>query len=68
MVPEGRDLAGPLGDGIRGEVLFGSVLSGVAAYLSVRFLTRYFANRSLRPFGVYCLVAGAGCLVWFAIR
>jgi undecaprenyl-diphosphatase len=62
------DLAGPLGDGIRGEVLFGSVLSGVAAYLSVRFLTRYFANRSLRPFGVYCLVAGAGCLVWFAIR
>jgi undecaprenyl-diphosphatase len=62
------DLAGPLGDGISGEVLFGSVLSGVAAYLSVRFLTRYFANRSLRPFGVYCLVAGAACLVWFAIR
>ena len=32
-----------------------SVLSGVGAYLSVRFLTRYLANRSLRPFGVYCL-------------
>ena len=54
------DLAGPLGDGIRGQVLFGSVLSGVGAYLSVRFLTRYFANRSLRPFGVYCLIAGIG--------
>jgi len=37
-------------------VLFGSVLSGIGAYLSVRFLTRYFANRSLRPFGIYCLV------------
>jgi undecaprenyl-diphosphatase len=62
------DLTGPLGDGIRGQVLFGSLLSGVGAYLSVRFLTRYFANRSLRPFGVYCLAAGAGCLVWFTIR
>jgi undecaprenyl-diphosphatase len=62
------DLTGPLGDGIRGQVLFGSILSGVGAYLSVRFLTRYFANRSLRPFGFYCLAAGAGCLIWFAVR
>jgi undecaprenyl-diphosphatase len=62
------DLFGPLGDGIRGQVLLGSVLSGVGAYLSVRFLTRYFANRSLRPFGGYCVVAGLACLVWFAVR
>ncbi|WP_445190162.1 undecaprenyl-diphosphate phosphatase [Pseudonocardia sp. Cha107L01] len=62
------DLAGPLGDGIRGQILLGSVLSGVGAYLSVRFLTRYFATRSLRPFGWYCVVVGAACLVWFAVR
>jgi undecaprenyl-diphosphatase len=62
------DLFGPLGDGIRGQVLFGSILSGVGAYLSVRFLTRYFANRSLRPFGVYCIVAGVACAVRFALR
>ncbi len=62
------DLSGPLGDGIRGQVLFGSVLSGFGAYLSVRFLTRYLANRSLRPFGIYCLVVGAGSLLLFAIR
>jgi undecaprenyl-diphosphatase len=62
------DLAGPLGSGIRGQVILGSVLSGVGAYLAVRFLTRYLANRSLRPFGVYCLVAGAACLIWFAVR
>src|SRR5580765_5369105 len=37
------DLAGPLGDGIRGQALFGAALAGVGAYLSVRFLTRYFA-------------------------
>src|SRR4051812_12522539 len=62
------DLTGPLGDGIRGQVLFGSVLAGVGAYVSVRFLTRYLARRSLRPFGVYCLVAAAASLTWFAVR
>ncbi len=62
------DLAGPLGDGIRPQVVFGSLMSGLAAYLSVRFLTRYFAVRSMRPFGVYCIVAGAACLAWFALR
>jgi undecaprenyl-diphosphatase len=61
------DLAGPAGDGIRGPVLLGSVLSGVGAYLSVRFLTRYFEHRSMRPFGVYCIVAGAACLAWFTV-
>jgi len=62
------DLTGPLGDGIRPQVIFGAVLSGVGAYLSVRFLTRYLAGRSLRPFGIYCMVAGAASLAWFAIR
>jgi undecaprenyl-diphosphatase len=61
------DLAGPAGDGIRGQVLLGSVLSGVGAYISVRFLTRYFEHRSMRPFGVYCIVAGTACLAWFAL-
>jgi undecaprenyl-diphosphatase len=62
------DLFGPLGDGIRGQVLLGSVLSGTGAYLSVRFLTRYLANRSLRPFGAYCIAAGVASLVLFAVR
>jgi undecaprenyl-diphosphatase len=62
------DLAGPLGDGIRGQVLFGSALSGIGAYVAVRFLTRYVARRSLRPFGIYCIAAGVGSLVLFALR
>jgi undecaprenyl-diphosphatase len=62
------DLTGHLGNGIRGQVLFGSVLSGIGAYLSVRFLTRYFANRSLNPFGIYCLLAGGASLILFAVR
>jgi undecaprenyl-diphosphatase len=61
------DLAGPLGDGIRPQILAGSLLSGVGAYLSVRFLTRWFENRSARPFAIYCIVAGLGCLAWFTL-
>lgn len=62
------EIAGPLGDGIRPQILVGSLLSGVGAYVSVRFLTRYFETRSLQPFGIYCIVAGLGSLAWFLIR
>jgi undecaprenyl-diphosphatase len=53
------DLTGPLGNGIRGQVVVGSVVAGLASYASVRFLTRYFKTKTLTPFGIYCLVAGA---------
>jgi undecaprenyl-diphosphatase len=62
------DLFGPLGDGIRPQVLVGSLLAGVGAYVSVRWLTRWIHTNSLRPFGVYCLAAGAACLLWFTLR
>jgi undecaprenyl-diphosphatase len=58
------DLYGPLGNGIHGQVYFGSILSGVGAYVSVRFLTRYFQTRTLTPFGIYCLVVGLGSIVY----
>ena len=61
------DLFGPLGAGIRGQVVAGSVVSGVAAYVSVRFLTRYFETRTLTPFGIYCLVVGGLCILRFGI-
>ena len=61
------DLMGPLGSGIHGQVLVGSILSGVGAYISVRFLTRYFMTRTLTPFGIYCLVAGLGSLVYLQL-
>jgi undecaprenyl-diphosphatase len=63
------DLMGPLGAGIHGQVLVGSLLAFIGAYLSVRFLTRYFAkDRSLAPFGIYCLVAGLASLVYLLVR
>ena len=64
------DLTGPLGAGIRGQVLFGSLLSGVGAYFALRFLVRYFSDprRTLTPFAIYCLAAGAGAFIYLAVR
>lgn len=59
------DLTGSLGKGIHGQILVGSLLSFVTAYLSVRFLTKWFQFRSLRPFGIYSLIVGIGCLIYF---
>jgi undecaprenyl-diphosphatase len=60
------DLAGHLGDGIRGQALVGALFSGVAAYLSVRFLVRFFETRTLTPFAIYCLAAGGVSILRFA--
>ncbi len=61
------DLLGPLGHGIRGQILLGSVLSGIGAYLSVRFLLRYLRTRTLIPFGVYCLIAGLASVAYLGL-
>ena len=45
------------------EALIGGVIAGIAAYASVAFLVRYFKNNDLRPFGWYCLLMGAACVI-----
>ena len=62
------DLLGSLGNGIRGQILVGSLLSGIGAYLAVRFLMRYFQTRTLYPFAIYCLVVGLGSVVYLNVR
>jgi undecaprenyl-diphosphatase len=57
------DLLGPNGEGVRGQVLVGSLAAGLAAYVSVRFLTRWFRTRTLTPFAIYSLAFGALMLV-----
>lgn len=52
------ELAGPAGHGILGPVAAGSVAAGIAAYISLKFLTRYFQTRTLNPFALYCVAAG----------
>ncbi|MGW4483388.1 undecaprenyl-diphosphate phosphatase [Amycolatopsis sp. NPDC004368] len=50
-----------------GPALAGSLVAGVASYISVRFLTKYFETRTLTPFAVYCVVAGIGSLLVFSL-
>ncbi len=62
------DLFGPLGNGIHGQVFAGSLASFVTAFLSVRYLTRYFRTRTLTPFALYSLLAGLGSLAWLTLH
>ena len=50
------------------EYLAAAVLAGVAAYLSARFLLRYFRSGRLDPYGWYCAAAGAISLALLTFR
>jgi undecaprenyl-diphosphatase len=50
------------------EAIAGCVVAGITAYASVVFLTRYFQHNDLRPFGWYCLLAGAAALILFSTK
>jgi len=56
------------GHGIYGQILVGSILSGIGAYVSVRFLVRYFQTRTLTPFAIYCVVFGLGSIIYLSVR
>ena len=59
-------LTGPAGAHIHGQIIVGFLTAGVAAYLSIKFLTRYFTTRTLTPFAIYCLIGGAISIGWFS--
>ena len=46
------------GGAMAGQSLFGGLCAAVAAYFSVRFLTKYFQTKTLMPFAAYCVIAG----------
>ncbi|HEX8994960.1 MAG TPA: undecaprenyl-diphosphate phosphatase [Ktedonobacterales bacterium] len=48
--------------------LGGGVVAGIAAYLSVRFLMRYFETNRLDPFAYYCVIAGTLAFLYFALQ
>ncbi|HEY1833950.1 MAG TPA: undecaprenyl-diphosphate phosphatase [Solirubrobacteraceae bacterium] len=58
------DLTGHLGDGVRGQSLVACAVAAVTAVFTVRFLVGYFKTRTLVPFAVYCLLFGAGMIVY----
>lgn len=60
------DLTGPLGSGIRGQAIVGSVAAATTSLVAVLFLARYFRTRTLTPFAVYCAAAGLISIIRFA--
>ena len=53
----------PMSGGTLAVYVASAVLAGVAAYVSARFLIRYFRSGRLDPYGWYCIAAGAVGLV-----
>jgi undecaprenyl-diphosphatase len=62
------ELAGATGRPILGQVLVGSLVAAAAAYVSLRWLTRWFTTHTLTPFAIYCVAAGGAGLAWFGLR
>jgi undecaprenyl-diphosphatase len=61
------DLFGSTGDGVRGQALVAALCSAGTAYLSVRFLMRFFETNTLLPFAIYCGAAGLAATLYFAL-
>jgi undecaprenyl-diphosphatase len=61
------ELFKPEAQGVLGPAMVGSLVAGVASYVSVRFLTSYFETRTLVPFAIYCIIGGLGSLVCLTI-
>ena len=61
------DLLGSTGNGVRGQTLVGALCAAVTAYISIRFLMRYFHTNRLTPFAIYCFCAGLAMTIYFAV-
>lgn len=49
------------------EIIVGALASGLAAIFSIVFLTKYFKTQTMTPFAIYCMLAGAGSLIFFIV-
>ncbi len=50
-----------------GQTIAGSLVAGIGAWLSVKFLLRYFETKTLSPFALYCVIAGAAASLWMLL-
>src|SRR3954470_18144488 len=60
------DLLRHQGDGVRGQALVAALCAAAAAWVSVRFLMRYFETSTLTPFAVFCVIEGICLSIYFA--
>jgi undecaprenyl-diphosphatase len=61
------DLLGKDGAGVRGPAFVAALCAAASAYLSIRFLMRYFETNRLTPFAIYCWIVGAALSIGFAV-
>jgi undecaprenyl-diphosphatase len=55
-------------DSNRTAIIWGAVAAALAAFISVRFLVKYFQTRTLKPFAVYCLIAGLVFTLYLGLK
>lgn len=53
---------------MRGAFLAGALGAALTAYISVKFLIKYFQTRTLKPFAFYCLVVGIILSGYFLLK
>jgi undecaprenyl-diphosphatase len=49
------------------QAIVGAACAGVTAFVSVRFLLRYFETETLTPFAFYCMGAGLGAFAYLTL-
>ena len=57
------ELFGAISQGYIGPLIAGIISSGIMAYVAAKFLTSYFKTKKLKPFAIYCVLAGIGSLL-----
>jgi undecaprenyl-diphosphatase len=53
---------------LRGAMLAGAISAAIAAFLSVRFLVKYFKTKTLTPFAIYCFFGGIIYSLYFLFK
>lgn len=51
-----------------GQILIGSLAAAIAAFFSVKYLTKYFETKKLTPFAIYCVVIGVVLSLLFLVH
>jgi len=49
-------------------IFVGALFAALGAYFSIKFLSRYFKTKTLTPFAIYCILAGAVSFLILLVR
>jgi undecaprenyl-diphosphatase len=61
------ELFSPDAASIRSAIIVGSLCAAASAFVSVKFLVRYFETRTLKPFAIYSVIAGVAVSLYLIV-